>query len=474
MGAAPYFVIRLFFVFLCGGALPGIGSPQGLCYNDAGAEEAATAAKGVPAMLANEVLSFIEENDVKFIRLAFTDLFGRLRNIAILPDQLAPAMESGVAIDATAVPGCAAAPGGSLLLCPDPDTLCILPWRPQSGRVCRLLCDLVTPQGDSFFMDSRALLRTAARHAKEAGLEVRIGTDCEFYLLNLDDHGRPTLDPYDRGGYMDVAPMDRCEDIRRDIVLTLEQMNIRPESSHHERGPGQNEVDFHRAEPVTAADHYVAFLHAVRSVSQRYGVHATFLPRPLANEEGNGLHVKMAFYQDGRNLFRLENGHLEAMAQSAMAGVLRRLPEITLFLNPLPSSYDRLGAPGAFDRLCWSMERDRSALRIPLPQSRFARMQLSSPDPTMNPYIGFALLIEAALEGIAENASLEPYSVPPDQARRLPSSMDEALALADGSAFVRRILPGDAPECFFARARTLMERNRSDASELALAQLLRY
>ena len=425
-------------------------------------------------MLANEVLSFIEENDVKFIRLAFTDLFGRLRNIAILPDQLAPALESGVAIDATAVPGCAAAPGGSLLLCPDPDTLCILPWRPQSGRVCRLLCDLVTPQGDSFFMDSRALLRTAARHAKEAGLEVRIGTDCEFYLLNLDDHGRPTLDPYDRGGYMDVAPMDRCEDIRRDIVLTLEQMNIRPESSHHERGPGQNEVDFHRAEPVTAADHYVAFLHAVRSVSQRYGVHATFLPRPLANEEGNGLHVKMAFYQDGRNLFRLENGHLEAMAQSAVAGVLRRLPEITLFLNPLPSSYDRLGAPGAFDRLCWSMERDRSALRIPLPQSRFARMQLSSPDPTMNPYIGFALLIEAALEGIAENASLKPYSVSPDQARRLPSSMDEALALADGSTFVRRILPGDAPECFFARARTLMERNRSDASELALAQLLRY
>ena len=148
-------------------------------------------------MLANEVLSFIEENDVKFIRLAFTDLFGRLRNIAVLPDQLAPAMESG-----------------------------------------------------------RARLRTAARHAKEAGLEVRIGTDCEFYLLNLDDHGRPTLDPYDRGGYMDVAPMDRCEDIRRDIVLTLEQMNIRPESSHHERGPGQNEVDFHRAEPVTAADHY--------------------------------------------------------------------------------------------------------------------------------------------------------------------------------------------------------------------------
>ena len=423
-------------------------------------------------MLANEVLSFIEDNDVKFIRLAFTDLFGQLRNIAILPDQLAAAMESGVAIDATAVPGCAAAPGGTLLLRPDPDTLCILPWRPQSGRVCRLLCDLLTPQGDPFPMDSRALLRTAARHAREAGLEVRIGTDCEFYLLDLDDHGRPTLEPHDRGGYMDVAPMDRCEDIRRDIVLTLEQMNIRPESSHHERGPGQNEVDFHRAEPVTAADHYVAFLHAVRSVSQRYGVHATFLPRPLAGEEGNGLHVKLAFYQDGRNLFRLENGRLCPMAQGAMAGVLRRLADITLFLNPLPDSYDRLA--GTFDRVCWSMERDRSALRIPLPQSRFARMQLSSPDPTMNPYLGFALLIEAALEGMADGASLEPYSVPPDKAERLPASMEEALDLAAGSAFVRRILPGDAPACFFARARSLMERHRSDASALTLAQLLRY
>ncbi len=425
-------------------------------------------------MLANEVLSFIEENDVKFIRLAFTDLFGQLRNIAILPDQLAMAMESGVAIDATAVPGYASAPGGSLVLRPDPDTLCILPWRPQSGRVCRLLCDLVTPQGDPFLMDSRTLLRTATYHAKERGLEVRIGTDCEFYLLDLDDHGRPSLEPHDRGSYMDVAPMDRCEDIRRDIVLTLEQMNIRPESSHHERGPGQNEVDFHRAEPVTAADHYVAFLHAVRSVSQRYGVHATFLPRPLAGEEGKGLHVKLAFYQDGRNLFRLENGCPGPLAQSAMAGVLRRLAEITLFLNPLPESYDHLGAPGAFNRLRWSMEQDRSALRIPLPQNRFARMQLSSPAPTMNPYIGFTLLIEAALEGIAENASLESYSVSPDQAKCLPSSMDEALALAQGSAFVRRILPGDAPECFFARAQSFMERSRNDPPALAFAQLLRY
>lgn len=425
-------------------------------------------------MLANEVVNFIEENDVKFIRLAFTDLLGQLRNIAILPGQLASALERGMPVDATAVPGCEAAPGGDLLLRPDPDTLCFLPWRPQSGRVCRLLCELTTPEGIPFRADSRAILRSAARRAADAGLEVRIGTDCEFYLLDLDERGRPTLEPHDRGGYMDVAPMDRCEDIRRDIVLTLEQMNIRPESSHHERGPGQNEVDFHRAEPLTAADHYVAFLHAVRSVSLRYGVHATFLPRPLAGEAGNGLHVKLAIYRQGRNLFRMEGGDLCPQAKSAMAGVLEHLTEITLFLNPLPNSYDRLSAPGAFDRLCWSTQRDQSALRIPMPQDRFARMQLSSPDPTMNPYIGFALLIDSALEGMAANASLEPFTVPRQQARRLPASMDDALALAQGSAFVRRVLPSGVPECFFARARALMEERSRDAGAQARAQLMRY
>ena len=201
-------------------------------------------------MLANEVLSFIEENDVKFIRLAFTDLFGRLRNIAILPDQLAPALESGVAIDATAVPGCAAARAAACCCVPIRIRCAFCPGGPVRAGMPAVMRPGYAAGRFPFFMDSRALLRTAARHAKEAGLEVRIGTDCEFYLLNLDDHGRPTLDPYDRGGYMDVAPMDRCEDIRRDIVLTLEQMNIRPESSHHERGPGQTRWIFTVLSPL--------------------------------------------------------------------------------------------------------------------------------------------------------------------------------------------------------------------------------
>ncbi len=426
-------------------------------------------------MLDQEVLQFIEENDVKFIRLAFTDLFGQLKNIAILPGQLQGALERGVPIDATAVDGCEDARGGDLLLRPDPDTLCMLPWRPQSGRVCRLLCSLLSPDGQPHPADSRALLKAVTRRAAEAGLEVRIGTDCEFYLLDLDEHGRVTLEPHDEGGYMDVAPLDRCEDVRRDIVLTLEQMNIRPESSHHERGPGQNEVDFHRAEPVTAADHYVSFLHAVRSVSRRYGVHATFLPKPLPHAVGNGLHVKLALYRDGRNLLRMQQGELTPEARSLMAGVLRRLPEMTLFLDPLPNSYDRLSAPDAICRVCWSMARDLSALRVPLLQDAFARMQLSSPDPTMNAYVGFALLIEAAMEGLRERLPLDDaLRGAADTAPKLPQTMDDALTLARGSDFIARVLPAPMVRSYLSRAEALMQERARDPEAQTRAHILRF
>lgn len=320
-------------------------------------------------MQANEVLGFIEENDIKFIRLAFTDIFGQLKNIAILPDQLPTAFEEGIAIDATAVEGYGGVVNEDLLLRPDPETFCKLPWRPQSGRVCRFLCELFTPSGEHFASDSRAILKRTTANAAEAGFDVRIATDCEFYLFDLDEHGKLTNQPHDEAGYMDVSPLDRCEEVRRDICLTLEQMDIRPECSHHERGPGQNGVDFHRADPLTAADHYVAFIHAVRTVALRYGVHATFLPKPIADQIGNGLHVNLSFYQDGNNLFHMNDGVLSEQAQSMMAGILKRLPEITLFLNPLPCSYNRLSSKDAFNLHCWSMKRDRSCLRIPLTQN---------------------------------------------------------------------------------------------------------
>ncbi len=423
-------------------------------------------------MTVDEVLRFIEENDVTFVRLAFMDLFGRLKNMAIPPERLPEAFETGVAVDATAVDGYEGADGGDLLLRPDPDTLSILPWRPQTGRVCRLLCGLTDTQGKPFEGDGRAILRRAMETAAADGLDVRFSTGCGFYLLDLDDEGRPTWRPHDHGGYMDMAPLDRCEDIRRDICMTLEEMNIHPESSLHERGCGQNGIALPRTDPMSAADHYVSFLQAARAVSMRYGVHATFLPKPLAGEPGNGLCVGMSLYRGPQNLLRVENGEMSGEAKSAISGILRRLPEMTLFCNPLPNGYERLADGLTAGRLCWSYERDASVLRTPLPQGRFARVELASPDPTMNVYLGFALMTHAALEGIASREKLDADRQP--LAEPLPQTLNRAAERAARSAFIRRALPELVVERFAARARALDKAWRSDPDALLQSQLSQY
>ena len=416
-------------------------------------------------MLAQEVLSFIEENDVRFIRLAFLDLFGRLKNISIQPDQLSQAMESGIPFDATAVDGFECAGACDLLLRPDADTLCILPWRPQSGRVCRLLCDLYQVDGTPFAADPRALLRQASAEADALGYQVRIGSECEFYLFEADEKGNITEQPQDCAGYMDVAPLDRGEDVRREICLSLAAMNIGPESSHHERGPGQNEIDFHRAEPVTSADHLIAFYNAVRTVAARYGLRASFLPKPIADEIGNGLHINLSLYEQGNNLFRLENGQLTQQAQHAIAGVLKRLPEITLFLNPLPNSYDRLTDETVPNQLCWSTKRGRNALRVPMPQDRFARMQIASPDPSCNAYLVFALLIRAALEGIQQEEPL-PEQDEMNPSFCLPESLSEAIEAARDSEFIAKSLTPSVLNAYIAHAEELLRLDRLDKTRL--------
>ncbi|HPF87740.1 MAG TPA: glutamine synthetase family protein, partial [Candidatus Limiplasma sp.] len=334
-------------------------------------------------MLAQEVMDFLEENDVKFVRLAFTDLFGKLKNIAIQPDLLAEAFEQGVPFDATAVDGFRADEKGELLLRPDPETLCILPWRPQAGRVCRLICDVLTADGKPYARDTRGILRKAKDLANDRGYTIRFGAECEFYLFEADEQGHITNRPQDSGTYLDVAPLDRGEDVRREISLTLLSMNIRPEVSHHERGPGQNEIDFHRADPMTGADHLVAFHNAVRTIATRYGLCASFMPKPLMNEFGNAFKVDFAFFKDRKNLFTLENGELLPEAKSAMAGVLNRLAGMTLFLNPIPNSYDRLTDGETPNRICWSHHHSLNAVRVPLPQHRFARMQVMRPADTV-------------------------------------------------------------------------------------------
>ncbi|HNX63073.1 MAG TPA: glutamine synthetase family protein [Candidatus Limiplasma sp.] len=426
-------------------------------------------------MLAQEVLGFFEENDVKFIRLAFLDLFGRLKNVAIQPDLLAQAFETGVPFDATAIDGFTSGTEGDLLIRPDPNTLCILPWRPQASRVCRLLCDVLTADGKPYAADPRAILRQATEAAERKGLTVRIGSECEFYFFEADEQGNITTRPQDQAGYLDVSPLDRGEDVRREISLTLASMNIQPESSHHERGPGQNEIDFHRADPMTSADHQVAFHNAVRTIAAHYGLRASFMPKPLTDEVGNAFHINLSFYRDRNNLFRMENGALTAEAASAMAGVLNRLPDMTLFLNPIPNSYDRLTDEDSPNRVCWSTARGRSAVKLPLPQNRFARMQVASPDPTCNPYLAYALVIRAALEGI-ENREELPPSVGRDwqNTPMLPESLTEAIDAARNSQFIARSLPTEVTEAFLRGGERLLELDRQDKNKLFQTQFERF
>ena len=252
-------------------------------------------------------------------------------------------------------------------------------------------------------------------------------------------------------------------------------MNIQPESSHHERGPGQNEIDFHRADPMTSADHQVAFHNAVRTIAAHYGLRASFMPKPLTDEVGNAFHINLSFYRDRNNLFRMENGALTAEAASAMAGVLNRLPDMTLFLNPIPNSYDRLTDEDSPNRVCWSTARGRSAVKLPLPQNRFARMQVASPDPTCNPYLAYALVIRAALEGI-ENREELPPSVGRDwqNTPMLPESLTEAIDAARNSQFIARSLPTEVTEAFLRGGERLLELDRQDKNKLFQTQFERF
>lgn len=418
-------------------------------------------------MLAQEVMDFLEENDVKFVRLAFPDLFGKLKNIAIQPDLLEEAFEQGIPFEAAAVDGFQSPEDGSLLLRPDPDTLAILPWRPQAGRVCRLLCDVVRADGRPYENDTRGILRKAKELANDRGYSIRMGAECEFYLFEADEQGRITNRPHDRGSYLDVAPLDRGEDVRREICLTLLSMNIRPELSHHERGPGQNEIDFHRADPVTGADHLVAFHNAVRTIAARYGLCASFMPKPLPGEYGNAFKVNFALFRDRKNLFRMENGQLPAQAQAAIAGVLNRLRDMTLFLNPIPNSYDRLTDGETPNRVCWAHQRRNNAIRVPLPQHRFAKMQIASADSMSNAYLAYALLVFAALEGIERGEELPQARAGGwEDAAVLPESLGAAIDAARDSEFIRRSLPDSVLTAFLDHAEQLLMRDRQDKTKL--------
>ena len=397
-----------------------------------------------------EVRQYVEQEDVRFIRLAFCDVFGKQKNIAILPTELERAFQHGIAIDASAIAGFGGEVRSDLFLRPDPTALASLPWRGENGKVVRMFCGVAYPDGTTLETDSRALLRKAVERSEKLGISFAFGTEMEFYLFKTDQDGEPTRTPFDWAGYMDIAPMDKGENIRREICITLEQMGIQPECSHHEEGPGQNEIDFRYSDPLAAADNAVTFRAVVEAIVARNGLAADFSPKPLPDQAGNGLHINISVEsRDGRDLL-----------PQVMAGIMARIREITAFLNPTEDSYLRLGSRKAPGYISWSSENRSQLIRIPATPGLHKRAELRSADPGVNPYLAFALLMHAGLDGIEADMPLPPsadcnlFTAPEEVLRgfrRLPASLRQANDLALHSDFVRRYVPQAIIAAYCAR-----------------------
>ena len=388
----------------------------------------------------DEVIQFANEEDVKFIRLAFCDVFGKQKNISIMPSELERAFSEGIAFDASAIPGFGDESRSDLFLHPEAGTLMPLPWRPEQGRVVQMFSNITYPDGTPFECDTRNILKEAIKKAAEAGITFYIGSELEFYLFKLDDEGKQTDIPCDNVGYMDIGPEDKGENVRREICLTLEQMGIYPESSHHEEGPGQNEVDFRYSDALTAADNAVTFQRVVKTIANRNGLYADFSAKPLEKLPGNGFHINMSI---------LPYPGIETFNEM-IAGVLRHVNDMTVFMNPNENSYLRLGKRKAPGYISWSRENRSQLVRIPAATGDYRRMELRSPDPTANPYLAFALMIYAALDGIKHKMILPPssdinlYKVAPDILAgfdRLPETLDAARYAALESEFVNEHIP---------------------------------
>lgn len=390
----------------------------------------------------DEVIQYTREEDVKFVRIAYCDVFGKQKNISIMADELPRAFEHGVSFDASAVAGFGDEARSDLLLHPEPNTLVPLPWRPEHGRVVQMFSDITLSDGTPFGCDTRRLLKNAVSDAEKMGYEFNFGSELEFYLFQRDENGKPTRIPSDEAGYMDIAPEDKGENVRREICLTLERMGILPERSHHEQGPGQNEIDFKYSGALAAADNAMTFQRVVKTVAYNNGLAADFSPKPIQDAPGNGFHINISLKQLDKE---------ETLSQM-IAGILANARSMTAFLNPSEVSYQRLGSHKAPRYVSWSCENRSPLVRIPAAEGEYRRVELRSADPTANPYLAFALVIHACLDGIGKRMQLcSPSDINLFTAgsdvlssyEQLPGSFNEACKVAASSSFIREHIPSE-------------------------------
>ena len=401
-----------------------------------------------------DIVRIVEEQDVRFIRLQFTDIFGALKNMAITASQLKKSLANEVMFDGSSIEGFVRIEESDMYLRPDLDSFVIFPWRPQQGKVARMICDIYTPDGQPFVGDPRYILRRTIQQAAEMGYSLNVGPECEFFLFQFDDDGKPTTESRDAGGYFDMEPVGQGEDIRREIVLTLEDMGFEIEASHHEVALGQHEIDFKYDNALTTADNIMTFKLVVKTIAKRYGMHATFMPKPVFGINGSGMHTNMSLSKEGKNAFFDADAPdgLSMDAKYFIGGLMKHVKSMTAVLNPLVNSYKRL-VPG-YEAPCyiaWSAKNRSPLIRIPAARGSATRVELRCPDPACNPYLELAVCLAAGLDGI-KNQIVPPASVdsnifamtPAERKEKgvdsLPGSLADALVELSKSSLMKDTL----------------------------------
>ena len=404
-----------------------------------------------------DVLRLVQEEDVEFIRLQFTDIFGTMKNVAITSSQLEKALDNNCMFDGSSIEGFVRIEESDMYLYPDLDTLNVFPWRPQQGKVARLICDVYRPNREPFEGDPRYILKKVVKQAAELGYQFDVGPECEFFLYHTDDNGQPTTITHERAGYFDLGPMDLGENARRDMVLTLEDMGFEIEASHHEMAPAQHEIDFRYDEALTTADNIMTFKLAVKTIAKRHGLHASFMPKPKTGINGSGMHINMSLSKDGKNIFADDcdpNG-LSQEAYYFIGGLMKHIKAMTFITNPIVNSYKRF-VPGfeAPVHIAWSRKNRTPLIRIPADRGGNVRIELRSPDTAANPYLALAVCLAAGLDGIRSKI------MPPDSIDRnlfemseeelkeagvekLPMNLMEACQEFEKDEYIKNVLGND-------------------------------
>ena len=433
-----------------------------------------------------DIIRLVEEEDVEFIRLQFTDMFGTMKNVAITSNQLEKALENECMFDGSSIEGFVRIEESDMYLYPDLDTFAIFPWRPQQGKVARIICDVYRPDGKQFAGDPRYVLRRVVEEEKQMGYNLNVGPECEFFLFHTDDDGQPTTMSHEKAGYFDLGPIDLGENARRDMVLTLEDMGFEIEASHHEAAPAQHEIDFKYDEAIATADNIMTFKLAVKTIAKRHGLFASFMPKPKYGINGSGMHINMSLEKDGKNIFFDENDKMQLSKEAYyfIGGIMEHVKGMTAITNPLVNSYKRL-VPGyeAPIYIAWSATNRSPLIRIPAARGEGTRVELRCPDPSANPYLALAVCLAAGLDGIRKQI-MPPaavvknvYEMRLDEKKAegiesLPATLSEAVDELEKDEYILDVLGEHISRNYIAAKRTEWAEYTSQVTDWEIEQYL--